>query len=144
MQTLPAKKSSHPLGVRSSLATTTDRNDSLSDSSDSSISDFAPGNEEKDSSTAPNPAQEMPEPLTFDAEARAAVKLIKQTKRPEDLKERTASFVSDKFFFGSSYITDMLQGDTPWPSWSRQQLFDNCTKISTLYDQVKVREDIAK
>ena len=39
---------------------------------------------------------------------------------------------------------DMLQGDTPWPGWSRAQLFNVCNKISALYEQVELRERTAK
>ena len=39
---------------------------------------------------------------------------------------------------------DMLQGDTPWPGWSRAQLFNVCNRISALYEQVELRERTAK
>ena len=38
----------------------------------------------------------------------------------------------------------MLQGNTPWPGWSRAQLFNACNKISALYEQVELRERTAK
>lgn len=38
----------------------------------------------------------------------------------------------------------MLQGNTPWPSFSKRQLFNACTKLSLVLDQVDMREKAAK
>ena len=42
------------------------------------------------------------------------------------------------------YKRQILQDDTPWPGWSRAQLFNVCNRISFLYEQVELREHTAK
>ena len=118
-------------------------NDSLSDSSVSSFGSLEPA-----ASVAPapteNPDVPQEDPLVFDDEARRAVKLMRETERPEDIKNRTATFIADRLFFGSSYIIDMLQGRTKWPSWSRQQLHLACSKVVDMYEAKEVRMAIAE
>ena len=83
-------------------------------------------------------------PLTFDSEARAAYKAIKAAKGPSELKEKAVSYVSEKLLFGCSYIHDMMVGNTPWPKFSKEELFDNCRKVAQLLDNVRMREELGK
>ena len=81
------------------------------------------------------------EPLVVDDEVKRNLKLIRSYKRPADIRDGTATFVADKFAYGSPYILDMLQGNTPWPSFSKGKLFDACGKISEAYKIAQIRID---
>ena len=85
-------------------------------------------------------------PLTLkrNTETQLQLRLLRKIRKPADITDRTAQWVADKFLFSSRYVMDMLQGDTPWPGWSRAQLFNVCNKISALYEQVELRERTAK
>ena len=85
-------------------------------------------------------------PLTLkkNTETQLQLRLLRKIRKPADITDRTAQWVADKFLFSSRYVMDMLQGDTPWPGWSRAQLFNVCNRISALYEQVELRERTAK
>ena len=122
----------------------------------SSVSSFSDESEDSDEEDLPEPTNDHsgnrsgePEasedkPLKHDPETVGQLRLIRQCRRPADIKERTATWVADQFAFGSPYILRMLQGDTPWPHWSRAQLFQACNRISSLFEQVELRERQAR
>ena len=141
LDSLPKEQLIHPRGEN--LRHHEGHDDSLSDSSVSSFGSVD-GSASTSHSSAPRRDSVPDAPLVLDDEAKRARKLMRETQRPEDLKERTATFVSDRFCFGSSYVMDMLQDTTKWPSWSRQQLHQACSKITDLYDAIEVREAIAE
>ena len=51
-------------------------------------------------------------PLTMDSEARANLELLKECKEPEDIRERTATWVAKTMGLHLPSIMDMLQGKT--------------------------------
>ena len=120
--------------------------DLCSQSSESgSDPDSSSGSETEDEFPAPPAKDEFAgeKPLSMDAEARANVDLIREAKRPEDLRERTGSWVAKNFGIRAPLILDMLQGKTSWPKWSKQKLFEACGRISYLLTQVENREKLA-
>ena len=120
------------------------------------MSSFSDESEDSDDEDPPEPAVDHSssrsgeleasedKPLKHDPETVGQLRLIRQCRRPADIKERTATWVADRFAFGSPYILRMLQGDTPWPHWSRAQLFQACNRISSLFEQVELREKQAR
>ena len=146
IQSLASKSSVYPPGdsTRSSSTeegSTDDHSDTTSDGEFEVRPDENSGNEHE--ASADHDGQRK-KPLVFDSEARAAVKNIKQAKEPTDINDRTASFISDRFMGGSSYINDMLSGNTPWPKFSRKEFLTNCRTMATLYDNVRMREELGK
>jgi hypothetical protein len=144
LRSLKSKDASHPRGegtrnLRSPIPSSgSDGEDDNSSTDDSYI--VASSSDSDNAHT--EPAEDKP--LVFDDEARANIKLIKQAKDADDLKDRTATFMADRFMFGSSYVHDMLTGKTPWPRFSKQEFYSNCNKAATLYDNVLMREELGK
>jgi hypothetical protein len=146
LRNLSSKSGAHPRGetTRRSSATT-GHNDDFSDS-DTDRSYELEFSDNEDASFDGPAAHEVREdlPLTFNAEARAAYKTIKSAKVPNDIKEKAADFIADRLMFGSSYVHDMLTGNTPWPKFSKQELFNNCRKVAQLLENVRMREELGK
>lgn len=147
----PPATSEHPEGARRSRASSSSAAQQGPHADDSdcssteveSFSDDDVDREEGDEHQVP--AQGLGyKPLELNSETRLQVRLLRKIRKPADITDRTAQWISDKFMFSSQYILDMLQGDTPWPGWSRAQLFNACNKISALYEQVELRERAAK
>ena len=117
---------------------------SCTNSSSSEFSSDASSEEEPArSSSAPRSSNGMA-PLTLDEEARANLELLKACKEPEDIRERTATWVAKTMGLHLPSIMDMLQGRTPWPRWSQKRLFRACERISHTYTQAEVREKLGE
>ena len=122
--------SRHPEGehgprASSSRSSKSDHKESESDLSSTEIESFS---EDEPAKVQSDVEQEQKDanpdvPLSVDNETKVQLRLLQKIRKPADIMERIAQWVADKFMFSSQYVLDMLQGDAPWPGWSRAQLF---------------------
>mgnify|MGYP003334403606 CR=1 FL=1 len=68
--------------------------------------------------------------------------MLKECHEPDDIRERTASWVAKTTGMHLPSVIDMLQGNTPWPRWSKKLLFRVCEMVSHLFTQIEVRENL--
>lgn len=146
LDNLRSRSGVHPRGENTRRNKTDDEhNDGFTDTdSDRSYEVLSSDESDGGFEAADVPEAHVEPPLTFDSEARAAYKAIKAAKDASELKEKAVSYVSDKLLFGCSYIHDMMVGNTPWPKFSKEELFDNCRKVAQLLDNVRMREELGK
>ena len=57
------------------------------------------------------------------------MELIGACKDPDDVRERTATWIAKTLGLHLPSIMDMLQGKTNWPRWSKTRLFRACEKV---------------